>query len=499
LASNRLEVARALGLPAGAVADDPSQGGKWRAIRIDLKGLIDAEKVGQVERLVDDAVHANHVNFVCLWIDSPGGRPDDCLQLAEFLAGLDPAVVRTVAYIPSEARAQAALLAMACDQIVMAPEAWLGGPGSPQMSRNEIDLAVQRVRDVLAPRKMRSWSLWAAMIDPQIEVFRCTRLDDVEYFCQQERASAQSKAAADVSGPPWQAGECVTTPSFPFRADGTQAVERRLANHTADSFAKFKQLYNLEDDPTLVEPGWADTLIDFLRGPSMSVLLLVVGGVALYLELHIPGIGLGGFVSAVCFLLFFWSHYLPGTAFWLEITLFLAGVGCLLTEVFVVPGTGIFGLGGGAMVLISLVLASQTFVVPHNQYEFRLLERSLLTVAGAAGGSIVAILVVRRWLPRAPVLRNVFLQPPEGEEARGISRREMLVDLENLLGARGVTTTQLTPGGKARFGNTLVDVMAVGELISRDTPVMVAEVHGNHVIVKPVDSEDKAEGGEPAA
>ena len=180
-------------------------------------------------------------------------------------------------------------------------------------------------------------------------------------------------------------------PRVPFHADGAQAVELRLANHTADNFAQFKQLYDLEDDPTLVEPGWADALIDFLRAPGMSALLLVIGGVALYLELHIPGIGLGGFVSAVCFMLFFWSHYLPGTAFWLEITLFLAGVGCLLTEVFVVPGTGIFGLGGGAMVLVSLVLASQTFVIPHNRYEFELLERSLLTVAGAAGGAIVAI------------------------------------------------------------------------------------------------------------
>ncbi len=128
--------------------------------------------------------------------------------------------------------------------------------------------------------------------------------------------------------------------------------------------------------------------------------------------------------------------------------------------------------------------------MPHNKYEFGLLQRSLLTVAGAAGGAIVAVLVVRRWLPRAPVLRHVFLQPPEGEEARSISRREMLVDLENLLGVRGVTTTQLTPGGKARFGNTLVDVMAVGELIPRDTPVIVTEVHGNRVIVKPVDSDD---------
>ena len=84
----------------------------------------------------------HEVNFLCLQIDSPGGTAADCLRLAEFLAlDLDPSAVRTVAYIPEQARAQAALVAMACDQIVMRPRAILGGPGSPQMSDDEIRLA----------------------------------------------------------------------------------------------------------------------------------------------------------------------------------------------------------------------------------------------------------------------------------------------------------------------------------------------------------------------
>ena len=106
----------------------------------------------------------------------------------------------------------------------------------------------------------------------------------------------------------------------------------------------------------------------------MAVLLLVIGGAALYIELHAPGIGIGGFVAAVCFLLFFWSRYLGGTAGWLEVSLFVAGVSCLLLEVFVIPGFGIFGLGGGALVLASLVLASQTFLWPRNEYQFEQLE-----------------------------------------------------------------------------------------------------------------------------
>ena len=62
-------------------------------------------------------------------------------------------------------------------------------------------------------------------------------------------------------------------------------------------------------------------------------------------------------------------------------SLFLAGISCLLLEVFVLPGFGIFGLGGGAMVLASLILASQTFIWPRNEYQFDQLERSLLTIA----------------------------------------------------------------------------------------------------------------------
>jgi membrane-bound ClpP family serine protease len=60
----------------------------------------------------------------------------------------------------------------------------------------------------------------------------------------------------------------------------------------------------------------------------------------------------------------------------------------------------------------------------------------------------------------------------------------MLVDLDNLLGQQGLTTTPLSPAGKARFGNHLVDVISTGEFIARDSHVEVAEVHGNRVVVR---------------
>lgn len=280
----------------------------------------------------------------------------------------------------------------------------------------------------------------------------------------------------------------MTTPGIPLKLSGTQAEDYHLANQLVESFAQFRQYYGLENDPLLIEPGWADFLVQALASSGVAVLLLVIGGAALYIELHAPGLGIGGFVAAVCFLLFFWSRYLGGTADWLAISLFVAGLSCLLLEVFVIPGFGIFGLGGGALVLVSLILASQTFLWPRNEYQFDQLTRSLLTVAAAGVGVVVVAVLLRKRLPRSRLLGRMMLEPPAGEEAQEIRRRETLVDYRDLVGKQGTTTTQLTPGGKARFGDMLVDVIADGEVIGRGAAVEVVDVHGNRVLVQEVNS-----------
>ena len=57
-----------------------------------------------------------------------------------------------------------------------------------------------------------------------------------------------------------------------------------------------------------VGPDWLDAFASFLRLPVMAVFLVMVGITCLILELKMPGVGLPGVISAVCFVLFFWSH-----------------------------------------------------------------------------------------------------------------------------------------------------------------------------------------------
>lgn len=486
IATDVRDVALAMELPIDSLKEKFLPPESLRAARIDLRGPIDATKIDKAKRSIDRAIEKDAANFICLWIDSPGGSPTDSLRLADYLAlELPSDQIYVVAYIPETARADAALIALAADEIALGPDAILGGPGAYAPSRAEIDQIQEKIIN-LSKDERRTWSLPAAIMDPDLAVFRCTRLGVNEFFSKEELKEEEKKLPKDVEQ--WGKGAEVTTPDTQFQVVGEAAVEFRLADKTVNSFEAFKAEYGLEDDPALVEPSWADELIEGLASPWVAMLLLMIGGAGIIAELHAPGTAIGGFIALVAFSLFFWSQFLGGTVIWLEVILFLIGIGCLALEFFVIPGFGIFGLGGGALILASVVLACQTFILPRNPYQFAQLQNSLLILAGSSIGIIIAAIFINRWLPKVPLVGGIMLPPPTNEEQAQIEYNESLVDYQWLIGLEGTTTTRLAPSGKARFEqNQIIDVIAEGQMLATGTPIVVTEVHGSRVLVEPVD------------
>jgi membrane-bound ClpP family serine protease len=227
-------------------------------------------------------------------------------------------------------------------------------------------------------------------------------------------------------------------------------------------------------------------LIEALADPRWAAVLLFVACFALMTEAMSPGIGVPGFVAALCFSLFFWSQFLQGTAGWLEVTLFLLGASCLALEIFVLPGFGVFGLGGAALVIASVVLASQTFVIPETSEELAQLPQSLGQLFLGGMGLVAALVIMRRILPRTRVYKRLVLAPPEGDELADRENRESLVQLIHLVGKRGVTLTRLVPAGKVRFGDEVVNVLSRAGMIEAGADVLVVEVTGNRVIVEEI-------------
>jgi membrane-bound serine protease (ClpP class) len=473
LARTPAELARNLSIDERVLAIDPSLGGGWKAAQVVLAGPITADSVARARQQIERSV-AEGANFLCLRIDSAGGSPEQSLVLANRLAAFDPARVRTVAYVPRQARGDAALVAMACDELVMHPDAVLGGEGDAAIGGRQAAAVSASWREGVSKRRERSWSLPVALVVPGIVVDQATQKGTgrVEYFSGEELAARDDRDE-------WTVGAKVGT--GPMQLTGRSAESLGLATHVVDGFDGLVKAYGLTGDIALSEPGWADRLLDALASPGLAWLLLLIGGAGLYIELHTPGFGLGGFVSMVAFIVYFWSQYLHGTSGWLEVMLFLAGLFCLAAEIFVLPGFGVLGLGGGVLLIASLVLASQSFVLPANDYQIRQLQWSLLGILGAAVGVSLLGVLLRRWLPSAPVLRNVLLEPP-------IAADSTLDDegLEELIGTDGTTTTRLAPAGKARIAGRVREVTSDGPLVEPGMPVRVVEVRGGRVFVEPL-------------
>lgn len=483
LASNRDELARGLALPPEDVIEDQSLVGDWRPVMIEIEGPITPRKVHQVQTLIGNQISEQHVNWIGLRIDSSGGEIEDSLRLADSLAALDANEVRTVAYVPVEASGSAALVALACHQLVMAPDAHVGGKGSLELDRSTLDAAAVTVRESLAEKTDHSWSLLAACLDPDLDVFsyQNNTTGEVRFFSEEE-AAEQPDADA------WRRGAKITSDDEPLRLGSRQAQELGIAWHVVENFDELKQLYGFEHDPRVAEPNWALELVEALSSPALTVVLLVIGFIGIYIELHTPGVGIGGFVAALAFMLFFWSKYLHGTAGWLEVLLFVGGVMCLLLELLVLPGFGVFGLGGGAMILASLVLASQTFILPQTESQLAELRQSLTVIAAAAACMLIAAIAVRHYLPRSPVFRTLLLDPPADEELVDLDYRESVADFSYLVGEQGTAATNLMPSGKAEFEGQLVDVIADGMPIDRGQPVVVVKARGNRVLVRAVEA-----------
>ncbi len=484
LVDDRSQLEAVLRLAPGSLTRDPAAQGGWKSVQVELRGTMNAQVVNSIRTMLAHHIATEDPNLVLVWIDSEGGSFVDSLTLAEDLADFDSDKIRTVAFVKNQALADAALIALACDQLVMHEDAKLGG-GGYHVGESDRESNHKQIRH-LAQVKNRNWSLMAALADPRAPDLSVARYEragtgEVRYFCP-----AELEAQPDSDRWNRQGEDIDTLNGF----TATRATDVGLTENVVASFSDVERIYDLSESPRKLQPLWSDIWVQklaaFLTRPMIAGMLLFGAWFCLSTEMSQPGLSVPGFLAALFFTLFFWSHFLSGTAGWLEVLLFVLGAGCIALELFVIPGFGIFGIGGAIMVVSSIVLASQSFIVPRNAYEVGKLPASLSMVLVAMAGVIAAMLFMRKVLPHSPYLNRMLLEPPGADELDERRRRESLVQWDHLSGKQGVTTTQLMPSGKARFGDDVVDVISSGEVIARDTQIVVADVRGSRIEVHPV-------------
>ena len=483
LAEDRAAIKEAYHLES--TADDPTAGGKVNPVLIRIEGSIDSVKESYLRRRIAQA-RQEQANLIVFDFDSPGGLDQPADKIADAIAHLKG--IKTVAYVDDRATGVTALVALACDEIVFHKGGRLGevtavieGGSNRDLDETMTKVLAERA-ERLAAQKGHPAAVARAMVDARVQLAtaRDAKTGAVT-FVTEEQLQAEPARYQKQDDLPKPAGEALTVTSDSARQFG-------MATLVVDDLEKLKAAYGIRGPLRVDGPTWVDSLVTLLNTPWMSWLLLFVGMFMLILELKLPGVGLPAIVSALAFLLFFWGHYLGGTADQLEILLFLVGLVCLALELFVFPGFGVFGMSGILLILVSVIMASHTFIWPTQDYEYRQMGRTLMQVTLAIVAVSVGAVVLGRYFPSLPLFNRMVLQPEPagGPEPDPAAKPPLDPDaaLFFLVGEVGRTTTALRPSGKARFGELLVDVTADGFYIEADTPVEVVEVRGARVLVK---------------
>ena len=105
--------------------------------------------------------------------DAGGSDFTRALALARYLSSRELSQAKTVAYIPKAAKGHAVLVAMACEEIVMAPDAEIGEAGLDQPAEEAIDLTVRSGYVEIANRRRTiPASVALAMLDKNLEVLK---------------------------------------------------------------------------------------------------------------------------------------------------------------------------------------------------------------------------------------------------------------------------------------------------------------------------------------
>ncbi|MEM7203798.1 MAG: NfeD family protein [Planctomycetota bacterium] len=151
------------------------------------------------------------------------------------------------------------------------------------------------------------------------------------------------------------------------------------------------------------------------------------------------------------------------------ILMWLVGLGFVLAEIFF-PSAGVLSILAG----LSLVSAIFLGYLQHGP----ITGHALLVTALVA---IPATMIYGfRWLPHTAVGRWMMLAGPSPEDVHGAATAQ---GLEQYLHARGVALCDLRPTGIARIHGKRVDVVTRGELLEKDTSIVVLEIVGNRIVV----------------
>jgi membrane-bound serine protease (ClpP class) len=417
-----------------------------------------------VRRGVKEAMEAN-ADLVVLDMDTNGGRVDVTEEIIQILNQFKG---QTATYVNRKAFSAGAFISVATQKIYMAPQSVIGAaapimlsPGGTGIEKTtdtfeaKITSGISAMVRACAEKNGHNKAVVDAMIDKNKNL-----VVDGEVLNEKGQILTLTNVEAEKT---------YGTPPKPLLSLGTrdslEAVLKELG------FAGARRVD--------VQPTGAEQLATWIN--AISPILLIIGIIGVYIEFKTPGFGLPGIIGVLAFTLYFLGGYIGGLSGLEWAALFFVGMVLVILEIFVFPGTMVLGAGGAALMFLGLMMAMVDVypgmpVIPSLPQ----LKVPLQGLAIAIFGSLAAGWILSRFLPKTTIYGELVSHTASGVTSVEAAERVQ----KSRMGQVGVAVSVLRPGGKARFGEEIIDVITQGEMIEPGAAVRVVDHSAAEAIVE---------------
>jgi membrane-bound serine protease (ClpP class) len=419
-------------------------------------------------RRVDD----EQARAVIFELNTPGGLAQLTAEL--MMNEMSQLEVPSYAFVNKKAISAGALIAVATDEIYMAPVASIGsaaivsgtGQKIEDTMRAKLDSAYGAFVRSVVKKKGHRVDVVEAMMFPDKEF----TFGDITVGKGELLNLESSEAVADFEGEPLLAKGIVSSVDELLKAEDLSGSEVVSA-----------QMTGLER-------------IAYWIG-AISPLLIVVGLAGGYLEMKTPGFGIGGGIALAAFALFFFGNYVAGNLAGYEVAaLFVLGVLLVIIDIFILPGTFVLGFTGVTIMLGTLLFA----MVGRYEWEdvtsdsvsvgwWEVLAGPALGLAGALLGAIILIGLMMRYLPNLPFLNRYLLPSTIGGGSSSAALVGVEKEKDSRVGWTGVAVTDLRPSGRGEFQDQQLDVTAESSYVSVGSKLRIVSESSMRIVVKKIE------------
>jgi membrane-bound serine protease (ClpP class) len=431
-----------------------------------IRENITSSLVYVVRRGVKEAMEAN-ADAIIFDMETNGGRVDTTLEIIQIISKFKGL---TVTYVNNRAFSAGAFISVATQKIFMAPQSVIGAAAIVAQSPG--GSGIEKLPDTVEAKITSGFS---AVIRAQAE----KNGHNVEVV----QAMIDKTKALEIEGDVLnKEGNILTLTDRQAAKEYGNPPKPLLSSGTVESLDALLELLGYAGAQRVeIKPTGAEKLGTWIN--TISPLLLIIGIIGFYIEFKTPGFGLPGIVGIVAFAIYFVGGYVAGLSAAGWVIVFVVGLILVLLELLVFPGTYVAGIAGAGLMLVALVMGMVdmypgTPALP----TFPQLQVPLRDIGVAIAVSFVLALVLARYLPRTPLYHQLVSQSASGvTSVAALEARQ-----EARLGQTGLAISQLYPGGKARFGDELLDVVTRGELVEKGRPVKIIGHNGPNAVVQEI-------------